>query len=134
MDYKSPPVGNEISCGFHGIRNDIINDKDFLKNNLEKILKEDNFGIRKILMDQFETGGFSLMITLEESHVAIHTYPEKNYMYFSIYSCRGPEDARKVYKSFKEMINPKKISSYTDKRIPIDENYISENFLNEKPS
>lgn len=34
-----------------------------------------------------ETGGFSLNIMLEESHVCIHTWPEKNFLSIDIHTC-----------------------------------------------
>lgn len=54
---------------------------------------------------KFETDGYSLVVLLKESHVAVHTYPEHKYMSIDIYAC-GEGDALKTMKTILSQLNP----------------------------
>jgi S-adenosylmethionine decarboxylase proenzyme len=61
-----------------------------------------------------EDGGITGYILLSESHVSIHTWPEKNnYLAMDIFVCNYTKDntdgARKVYEEIKAAFRPKKI-------------------------
>lgn len=107
--YKSPPLGNEISCVMHGIDEGIINNSSELEKNLIEALNEDKFTILEKASYEFKPKGFTLMVLLAESHVSIHTYPEYHSLYFGLYSCRGEGDGRKTFEIFKEKIKPASI-------------------------
>lgn len=49
------------------------------------------------------------MILLAESHLAVHTYPEYNSLYFNMYSCRSQKDAEKTFELIKGKLKPKSI-------------------------
>jgi S-adenosylmethionine decarboxylase proenzyme len=107
--YKSPPLGNEISCVMHGIDEEILNNSSVLENALLEALNEDKFTILEKASHKFNPKGFTLMVLLAESHVSIHTYPEHNSLYFGLYSCRGKGDGRKTYEIFKNRLKPKSV-------------------------
>ena len=53
---------------------------------------------------KFEPIGFSILYLLSESHLSVHTFPEKNHISFDIYTCRQYKD-NKVYENiFKKLI------------------------------
>lgn len=61
-----------------------------------------------------EDGGITGYILLAESHVAIHTWPEKNnYLTFDIFVCNYTKDntigARKIYQEIKDAFKPKRV-------------------------
>ena len=106
MKYQSPILGNEISCVMHGIDAKILNDHKKLESILLRALKKDRFAILEKASHVFNPRGYTLVILLAESHVSIHTYPEYDSLYFSLYSCRGEGDGIKTYKFFKQMAKP----------------------------
>lgn len=106
MNHKSPPIGNEISCVMHGINDNILNNHEYLENTLLDALKQDNFTILNKISHKFKPKGFTVLILLSESHATIHTYPEYNSLAFHIYSCRGPQDAKKAFEFIKEKLEP----------------------------
>ncbi len=123
MTYKSPPIGNEISCVMHGIKREILGNNKGLKNSLLKALEKEKFTILDKISYEFKPKGYTLLVLLAESHATIHTYPEhNNSLYFNIYSCRGPRDGRKTYEHLKKELNPSRISDYTEKEIAVGEN------------
>ena len=118
MVYHSPPVGNEISCVFHNVpRNTLLDNKKLTKIIL-KSLEKDSFTILKESSHEFKPKGFTMMVLLSESHLAIHTYPEHNSLTFNLYSCRSPIDGRKTFEFFKEKIKSKEID-YFERKIKV---------------
>ncbi len=107
--YRSPSLGNEISCVLHGVNQEIINNSAELENALLGALKKDQFTILGKASHNFKPNGFTLMVLLAESHVSIHTYPEHNSIYFGLYSCRGEEDGMQTYEIFKQKVNPQSV-------------------------
>jgi S-adenosylmethionine decarboxylase len=102
--YQSPATGNEISTVFHGVPDAVIHDIDLIEKTLMEGLALDNFTILGALPHRFTPSGFTTLILLAESHAAIHTYPEHNALYFSLYSCRGEEDGNGAFEYFRSKI------------------------------
>ncbi len=109
MTYISSIIGNEISTVMHGINKKILNNNNLLLDTLEKALKKDKFTILGKSDYKFKPQGYTLVILLAESHVAIHTYPEHNSIYFYIYSCRKKDDGQKIYQAIKKVLKPKSV-------------------------
>lgn len=109
MERISPPVGNEISCVMYGINNELLKDGEKLHELALESLKTENFKIITQNSYNFQPYGFSLVIMLAESHLAIHTFPEYNSLFFYLYSCRGPEDGIKAFEHFKNKLNPETV-------------------------
>jgi len=109
MNYKANPIGNEISCVMYGINDKILNDTNKLKNILLEALKQDNFRILSKASHKFSPQGYTIVILLAESHIALHTYPEYNSLFFYLYSCRNPKDGRKTYEFLKEKLKPSSV-------------------------
>lgn len=93
-----------------------INDA-ILKSNkkLEKLLikasRQENFKILNKIFHNFRPYGFTGILLIQESHIAIHTYPEYNCLVFNLYSCRGPRDGRETLDFFKRAINPASVDT-----------------------
>jgi S-adenosylmethionine decarboxylase len=119
-EYKSPPIGHEISCVFSGIENSFLDKKDCgIVEKIINFLKEDGFGICGKIIKQFNPKGYTIMVLLSESHLAIHTYPEHNSFYFNMYSCRGENDSMNLFKKLKKLLKPKKIIYFSDQKVPV---------------
>jgi len=41
---------------------------------------------------KFDPEGYTFLFLLSESHVSLHTFPERNYISFDLYSCREYRD------------------------------------------
>ncbi len=118
MIFKSPPVGQEISCVMQGIP-EVMFSGTQLESELEKFLLKNEFTILEPVRKDFCPQGYTLFLPLAESHVAIHTYPEYNSIYFNMYSCRGSRDAKPTFEFVKEMFRPKRILFYREDKIPV---------------
>jgi len=109
MLYHASPVGNEISCVFHGVDSKLLEDHPRLEGILRDALAADKFNIEGELDKEFNPQGYSIIALLSESHAAIHTYPEFNSLHFDIYTCRAPGDGKKTFEYLKEKLNPSDI-------------------------
>jgi S-adenosylmethionine decarboxylase len=115
MTYKSNPVGNEITCIMYGIKDAVLNDAEKLEQLLIEAAAVENFNILDKKSHIFNPRGYSAILLIQESHIAIHTYPEYNSLVFNLYSCRGPEDGKKTLEYFKNALHPSKIESRQNK-------------------
>ncbi|MDP6388009.1 MAG: adenosylmethionine decarboxylase [Candidatus Pacebacteria bacterium] len=109
MSYKSSQVGNEILCVMHGISDKKLSDTKNLEEKLLKALRTDKFTVLKKVSHTFTPQGHTIAILLAESHVAVHTYPEYNSLYFNLYSCRGEHDGQISFDLFKKYLKPSSI-------------------------
>ena len=57
-----------------------------------------------------DESGITGMILIAESHISIHTYPEKGYFAFDIFSCKE-FDIKEVERSVKNTFNPERIET-----------------------
>lgn len=90
-EYESS--GKHMICDFKGIQNiDLLNNSTELNNMLKAICKKYDFQILNEVQHIFEPIGCSILFLLSESHLSIHTFPEKNHMSFDIYTCRQYTD------------------------------------------
>lgn len=90
-EYESS--GKHMICDFKNIKNnDLLNNCSKLNNILKDICKEYDFQILNETTHIFEPIGCSILFLLSESHISIHTFPEKNHLSFDIYTCRQYND------------------------------------------
>ena len=109
MKFVSSPIGHEISAVLYGVDRKLLNDANFLKKVIIEGLKKDNFKILKDIDYKFLPQGYTLNVLLSESHVAIHTYPEHNSVYFGLYSCKCKGHGKKTYEHFIDKLKPKNV-------------------------
>jgi S-adenosylmethionine decarboxylase len=89
MFSKRNTSGKHLICDIKNIKNtNSLNNVDDLINLLKNICSQHNFDILKEVSYQFEPIGCSILFLLSESHISIHTFPEKNHMSLDLYTCR----------------------------------------------
>lgn len=85
--------GKHMICDFKNIKNtELLNSLPRLNNMLKEICKTYNFQILNETQHIFQPIGCSILFLLSESHISIHTFPEKYHMAFDIYTCRQYKD------------------------------------------
>lgn len=84
------------------------------KNIISKIIKENGFRELGSSYYQFPKGGFSGIINVAESHIAVHTWPELNYVTLDVYICNFRKDnsgaSKKIFDEISEIFKPLKIT------------------------
>lgn len=118
-EYESS--GKHMICDFKNIKNDkLLNDANELNKVLKDICSEHNFQILKEVQYLFKPIGCSIIFLLSESHVSIHTFPEKNHMSFDIYTCRQYENNDRYLQIYDNLINKLQASEDSSKYQIID--------------
>ncbi|MEM4137119.1 MAG: adenosylmethionine decarboxylase [Candidatus Anstonellaceae archaeon] len=102
--------GPHLTLDMYGCDRDKLADINFIYEFLSNLPSK--IGMRKILPpyvfkydggEKPEDWGISGIVLIAESHISIHTYPEKNYASFDIFSCKEFEvekTAKMVVKLF----------------------------------
>ena len=103
-EYESS--GKHMICDFKGIKNiALLNNMEQLNTMLKQICIDNEFQILNEVQYKFEPIGCSILFLLSESHLSIHTFPEKNHMSIDIYTCRQYKDNAVYNEIFQYLIN-----------------------------
>ena len=98
--------GKHMVCDFKGIQNiDLLNSPVELKCLMREICKNNNFNILNEIDHIFTPIGCTMLFLLTESHLSIHTFPEKKHISFDIYTCRQYSDSSVYYKIYSDLLN-----------------------------
>ena len=114
MFSKTKYSGKHLILDIKNIRNkSIIDDLEELKSMMDTICISNNFTVLQRIEEIFEPQGLSIIYLLSESHMSIHTFPEKNYIAFDLYTCREYETDDE-YKKIHEYIIKKTKADYEE--------------------
>lgn len=90
-----------------------LNSLVLAKKQISKIIK--NYSLNELgsFYYKFPNGGFTGIISLVESHIAIHTWPEFDYLTLDVYLCNYSKNnskiCRKVFYKLSQFFRPYKI-------------------------
>lgn len=104
MNYKT--IGNHIIADFWGIDFDKLNDVEFLKKHMALAAEASGANIINIETKAFNPIGATVLILLSESHLSIHTYPEKGYAALDGYTCGEKVVPEKAIDYLKDIFEP----------------------------
>ena len=100
-------VGAHVLADFWGCRFEKLDDSELLMESLRQAAKSANMTILGEEAHKFEPQGFTGLLLLSESHISIHTYPEKGYAAVDVFTCGGGM-TQKAIDYLKEVLNPSK--------------------------
>jgi S-adenosylmethionine decarboxylase proenzyme len=84
--------GKHLICDFKNITNQkLLNSKLELKLMCKDLCIENNYTILGEVDHEFHPQGCSFIFLLSESHLSVHSFPEKNHLAFDLYTCRQYE-------------------------------------------
>jgi S-adenosylmethionine decarboxylase proenzyme len=98
--------GKHLICDIKNIQNELlIHDLDGLRNLLDSICKKYEFNILNKVHHEFTPQGITLLYLLSESHISIHTFPEKKYIAMDVYTCKEYSDNSVYIKIWEEVVD-----------------------------
>jgi len=118
VGYVSPPVGNQVTRVFFGIP-DRFFDLDTMRDLVLKALAAEKFTICGQTSHPFPPRGFTLLVLLAESHLAIHTTVEFGTVYVELYSCRGVDDGMKTMEIIGQALEAQGLLLDTRIQVPV---------------
>ncbi len=97
-------------------------DSDLLTEHCLRLVEEAGLSTVGHYFHQFDgAGGVTGMIVLAESHMSIHTWPEKKYVTVDVYVCSFSQDnrphARRLYQSLLDTFQPERECSHSVERL-----------------
>jgi S-adenosylmethionine decarboxylase proenzyme len=104
MFSQSKISGKHLIADITNIGNiELLHDINKVKQLLDKICHHYGYTILAKNQHEFEPFGFTILYLLSESHLSIHTFPEKKYFAFDIYTCRENE-SNSTYENIYKML------------------------------
>ncbi|MCL4363160.1 adenosylmethionine decarboxylase [Candidatus Marsarchaeota archaeon] len=105
-------IGKHVYGNLYDIDEKQIADLDFLKKTVVDSAVKGNLHIIEMVAKKFAPyndidGGVSIIALIEESHIALHTWPESNYATLDIYSCGEKSSPEIAFKYIVGRIKPK---------------------------
>ncbi|MBU4298855.1 adenosylmethionine decarboxylase [Patescibacteria group bacterium] len=93
----------------------IENEKKLKKILLEAVKKAKNTPL-EVVVHKFNPHGITAVVLLAESHIALHAWPEFNYLAIDIFTCGEKAMPEKALEYFKKVFKPKKVEIREIKR------------------
>ena len=113
-------LGFQTTIDFYGCNTEKINSTDFIEDVLKKAAKKMNLTVVKSTIHSFCPIGVSGVIVIQESHLAIHTWPEYNYVALDFFTCNKAYELTDGINWLKEMFEAKKMEIVSEKRGDIE--------------
>jgi len=113
--------GVHLMLDLSGCKRDRLVGQEFVYNILDKL--PELVGMTKMMLPNvvkwLDKGatvpGISGFVMIAESHISIHTFPEKNYVFIDVFSCKS-FDSEKATKHLVDVFQPSKVKKNEMKR------------------
>ena len=106
MEYSTS--GTHIIADFWGVEFNLLNDPVLLEKHLVQAAKDIGATILSCESKTFQPFGVTVFVVLSESHLSIHTYPEKGFAAIDGYTCGGTIDPMDAVLYLVSVLHPKK--------------------------
>jgi len=101
--------GRHVAVDAWGVRYDLLNDADWLKDQLVEAAEATGATVLSVQSRQFEPQGATVLVLLSESHLSIHTYPEKGFAAIDCYTCGETVDPQNAIDRLMEALKPERV-------------------------
>ena len=114
--------GIHILANLYGCENkEILLDENLLEKEIQSLIKKSGLEIVGKCFYKFKDSGVTGIFLISESHVSVHTWPEKNNsLNLDIFTCNvsgnNEGKAKKLFEDLKKLFSPTKIKSKVVKR------------------
>ncbi len=101
--------GMHVIMELYGCPSEAIATVSSVKELVDTIIKESGVNRISEFYHQFRPHGVTGIVLLAESHISVHTWPEKGYVALDIYTCGSATKALKAAEVAVEVFRPKKV-------------------------
>lgn len=94
-------VGRHAIFELYGCDSNLLDDEEYIVNSLCEVANKLGATILSTSSHKFEPQGVTSILLLSESHISIHTWPEKGFATCDIFTCGTciPEDGIEIFKT-----------------------------------
>lgn len=80
-------AGRHVLAELHGADPAVLDDDGFLREALERALKQAGATVCDVVTKRFQPQGVTVLALLAESHASVHTYPERGSVFVDVFTC-----------------------------------------------
>ncbi|MEM3771592.1 MAG: adenosylmethionine decarboxylase [Candidatus Micrarchaeia archaeon] len=104
-------IGKHVYGNLYGCKLEIINDENALKNLVIEAAKIANMTVWDAKSWKFggEKGGVSALALVLESHIAIHTWNEFQYVAVDVFTCGEKSDPEQAFEYIVSRLKPRSV-------------------------
>ncbi|OOR31473.1 adenosylmethionine decarboxylase [Bacillus cereus] len=107
MEYST--FGRHIIVDLWGVDFSLLNDLHFLEHHLVAAANRSGAHVLNVSNKEFHPYGVTVLILLSESHLSIHTYPEKKFAAIDCYTCGTSVDPQQAIDSIISVLKPERM-------------------------
>lgn len=106
MEYST--FGRHVAVDTWGVDFGMLNSAEFLQNHMVEAAEACGATVMSVQSKQFEPQGATVLVLLSESHLSIHTYPERGFAAIDCYTCGETVDPQLAIDYLVSVLKPEK--------------------------
>ncbi|EJW17027.1 adenosylmethionine decarboxylase [Paenibacillus alvei] len=106
MEYST--FGRHVAVDTWGVDFDLLNNAQLLEAQLVEAAEACGATVLSVQSKQFDPQGATVLVMLSESHLSIHTYPERGFAAIDCYTCGETVDPQLAIDYLVSMLKPEK--------------------------
>ncbi|MFS0872760.1 adenosylmethionine decarboxylase [Paenibacillus xylanilyticus] len=106
MEYST--FGRHVAVDAWGVDFDLLNSAEYLQAQMVEAAEACGATVMSVQSKQFEPQGATVLVLLSESHLSIHTYPERGFAAIDCYTCGETVDPQLAIDYLVSVLKPEK--------------------------
>lgn len=106
MEYST--FGRHIAVDVWGVDFEKLNSSEFLTRHMVEAADACGATVLSVQSKQFDPQGATVLVMLSESHISIHTYPEKGFAALDCYTCGETVDPQLAIDYLVSILKPER--------------------------
>lgn len=106
MEYST--FGRHVAIDTWGVDFDLLNNAELLQHHMVEAAEACGATVLSVQSKQFDPQGATVLVLLSESHLSIHTYPERGFAALDCYTCGETVDPEVAIEYMVKILNPEK--------------------------
>ncbi len=106
MEYST--FGRHVAIDTWGVDFDLLNNAEVLQHHMVEAAEACGATVLSVQSRQFDPQGATVLVLLSESHLSIHTYPERGFAALDCYTCGETVDPEVAIEYMVKILNPEK--------------------------
>lgn len=106
MEYST--FGRHVAVDTWGVDFDLLNNAEYLEAQMVEAAEACGATVMSVQSKQFEPQGATVLVLLSESHLSIHTYPERGFAAIDCYTCGETVDPQLAIDYLVSVLRPEK--------------------------
>jgi len=107
MEYST--FGRHVAIDTWGVDFELLNNAELLQHHMVEAAEACGATVLSVQSKQFDPQGATVLVLLSESHLSIHTYPERGFAALDCYTCGDTVDPEIAIEYLVKILNPEKV-------------------------